>query len=282
MDKILRAQVFRENLLRAMAEAGLNRSTLATRADLDRSTLGQLLQEDTTRLPNGHTLALLSDILGVSTDWLLGLSNESQPLTTFLDGALNFTPELRRSPMDENLDAWYREAIGRKVRTVPSTLPDPFKTQAVIEFEYKDYSVKTEAQAMVERDDRRIFTQLQETDMEICVAVQTFESFAFGTHVWQGLDPKHRKAQLLELADRAEMLYPSIRLYSFDQRTHYSVPFGVLGPNRAIIYLGQGYFVLNTAGHIRYMTRHFDSLVRNAVTHAHQMPEYLRSLAIQV
>ena len=35
-----------------------------------------------------------------------------------------------------------------------------------------------------------------------------------------------------------EELYPSLRLYLYDGLTHYSVPFTVFGPIRAVIYIG--------------------------------------------
>ena len=279
MHKNDRARLFQTNLQHAMNTAAVNKTQLALRADIDRSTLGQLLSENSGRLPNGHTLALLAEILGVSVDWLLGLSNESRPVTTFLDGALNFTEASQRAPVDANLEAWWKDAAGAKVRHVPTSLPDMFKIQAVLEFEYRDFSLKTGAQAITARNDQRMYVRMPETDTEVCLPSQSLEQFAAGTHLWQGLSTQVRRNQLQFMADQIDELYPTVRVYGFDMRVLYSVPFTVFGHKRAAIYLGQGYFVLNTGGHIRQMTKQFDSLVRGASIHAHHMPQTLRDLS---
>jgi transcriptional regulator with XRE-family HTH domain len=277
MDKRDRANLFRRNLLSALDTAGLKQSQLADQAGIDRSTLGQLLNENEPRLPNGHTLAEVAGVLGVSSDWLLGLSQEAQPVTTFLDGALNFTPSTARAPMDSNLEEWHMEAAGYKIRHIPSTLPDMLKTQDVLRYEYRDFSLKTGDQAITERDQRQTYARLPDTEMEICIPVQRFTQFAEGSHIWTDLDEEVRRTQIDYMAQLTDELYPRVRIYGFDLRTHYSVPIGVFGPIRAVIYIGQGYFVLNTTGHIRSLARHFDELVRNATVQAHEMSQWMRN-----
>ncbi|MBE7636592.1 helix-turn-helix domain-containing protein [Sneathiella sp. P13V-1] len=276
MDKRDRAQIFRRNMLSAMDTANLKSSQLADQAGIDRSTLGQLLSENAPRLPNGHTLAELASVLGVSSDWLLGLSQQAQPVTTLLDGALNFTPSLERAPMDSNLEEWFREASGYKIRHVPSTLPDMLKTNEVLRYEYRDFAVKTGEQAITERDLRQSYIRMPDVEMEICIPVQRFAQFADGSHIWQDIPKKTRMEQIEYMAELTEELYPRVRIYGFDLRTHYSVPVTIFGPLRAVIYIGQGYFVLNTSGHIRPLARHFDELVRNATVQAHEMPTWMR------
>ncbi|MEO0979736.1 MAG: helix-turn-helix domain-containing protein, partial [Pseudomonadota bacterium] len=74
MDKRERAELFRERLSDAIRSRDMNRSDLARGANLDRSTVSQLLSEEAPRLPNGQALASISTALGVSADWLLGLT----------------------------------------------------------------------------------------------------------------------------------------------------------------------------------------------------------------
>ena len=73
MDKRDRAQLFRTRLSQAMETAGSNQSALSRAVGVDRSTISQLLAPGT-RLPNAHVVAECAAAVGVSGDWLLGLS----------------------------------------------------------------------------------------------------------------------------------------------------------------------------------------------------------------
>ncbi|WP_025897459.1 helix-turn-helix domain-containing protein [Sneathiella glossodoripedis] len=277
MDKRERSEIFRKNLLRALEAAELKQSQLADRAQIDRSTLGQLLNESEPRLPNSHTLAEIAEVLGVSSDWLIGLSQEAQPITTFLDSALNFKVTTERTPTDANLEKWHMEAAGYKIRHVPNTLPDMLKTQDVLRYEYRDYVLKTGDQAIADRNTRQNYARLPDTEMEICVPIQRFTQLAEGTGIWDGLSRRKRLTQIDYMARLTEELYPRVRMYGFDLKTHYSVPITIFGPLRAAIYIGQGYFVLNTTDHVRSLARHFDELVRNATVQAHEMSDWMRT-----
>lgn len=278
MDKRRHADIFRERLSEAMDKAGMNRMQLAEAAHIDRSTLGQLLAKQETRLPNGHTLAELCGALGVSADWLIGLSNEAQPVTTFLEGAMNFTPLKVRSPVDENLMTWYQESAGSKLRHVPATLPDMMKTEHILHYEYKDYVVKTSAQAIADTRSKLAYTRMPQADTEICLPVQALEIFAEGRGIWRGLDRKIINEQLAYMSELVDELYPSLRVYAFDQTIIYAAPYTVFGTKRAALYLGQNYFVLNTVPHIRSLIHHFDDLVRHTKIHAHEMADFLKQL----
>ena len=131
MDKRERAELFRERLSDAIRSRDMNRSDLARGARLDRSTVSQLLSEDAPRLPNGQALAAIATALGVSADWLLGLSTHRGAAAEILDQAVQIA-ETDRHPVDEHLLAWYRDAVGAKIRHVPANLPDVLKTEAVL------------------------------------------------------------------------------------------------------------------------------------------------------
>jgi transcriptional regulator with XRE-family HTH domain len=73
LDKRDRAALFRQRLAEAMARRGLSQSALARECGVDRSTISALLA-DSVRMPNAQLAADCAASLGVSSDWLLGLS----------------------------------------------------------------------------------------------------------------------------------------------------------------------------------------------------------------
>ena len=90
MDKRDRADLFKLRLAEAMAERGQTQSTLARAARVDRSTISQLLAPGT-RLPNAQLAADCASALGISADWLLGLSERPETLADLLATSLTIT-----------------------------------------------------------------------------------------------------------------------------------------------------------------------------------------------
>ena len=135
MNKREIVAVFRANLQEALLQRGLNQSQLSRSTGVDRSTLSQLLSADNLRMPRADTVTALARALQVSSDWLLGLSQDSRFGAEILRQSLEVAPH-EPSPADDNLKRWYAEAAGLKIRYVPSHLPDLFKTDRVIEYEY--------------------------------------------------------------------------------------------------------------------------------------------------
>lgn len=281
MDKRERADLFRLRLLEAVNQKGWSHSRLAIEAGLDRSTVSQLLTGDAPRLPSGQALGEIAFVLQVSTDWLLGLSNHRGAASEILEQAVQMT-EVQRHPVDAQVLDWSLEAAGAKIRHVPAGLPDIFKNDDVLTFEYEDAVRRTPTQAISDAQAQMDLLRRPETDMEIAVPVQVLESFALGQSMWAGLGVKSRRQQLARMADDLEELYPSARLYGFDQRLRYSVPFSVYGQQRVAIYVGQRYLAFSAPRYIQLMARHFDDLVRAATVHAHETPEWLRKMAKRV
>ena len=144
---MIRQNDFRERLHEAMESGRVNRSTLAARIGIDRSTLSQLLSPEADRLPRADTAAAIASALNVSLDWLLGLSQQAKLGADILLESV----EVKLSadaPVDESLAAWYAEAVGYKIRHVPATLPDLMKTEAVLDYEYRRFAAKTADQAI--------------------------------------------------------------------------------------------------------------------------------------
>jgi hypothetical protein len=79
-----------------------------------------------------------------------------------------------------------------------------------------------------------------------------------------------------------DALYPSLRLFLFDLRETFSVPFTVFGPQRAALYLGGIYFVFSSNEHIRVLTRRFDDLVRAAVVQPPEVPRFAATLRAEL
>ena len=109
--------------------------------------------------------------------------------------------------------------------------------------------------------------------------VHMIEIFARGSGIWSGLSEAARKRQLDHMAHLLDDLYPSFRLYLYDGRQRYSTPYTIFGLQRAAIYVGDIYLVLNATEPVRTLTRHFDNLIRAAVVNAHEAAGHARALA---
>jgi len=277
MDRRELNRLFRTRLAEAMDRAGINQTNLAAQTGIDRSTLSQLLSQQLDRLPRADTVAALAMALQVSLDWLLGLSHEDTLGADIRTEGLEITTSTG-APIEEGLAQWYEEAFGYKIRYVPASLPDLMNTDVVTQYQYDKSAAKNPDQVIAETVGRLEYTRLPETDVEICMPVQSIEGFARGEAQWDGLNASSRRAQLDHMSILSNELYPGLRLYFYDVQTHYSVPYTVFGNLRAAVYMGQMYFVFNTYEHIRALSRHFDSLIRATVIEAPAASGYLASL----
>ncbi|MEO1274463.1 MAG: helix-turn-helix transcriptional regulator [Pseudomonadota bacterium] len=278
MDKRHRAAVFRERLLAAMGEAGMSRSALARAAGVDRSTLSQLLADGETRLPSAQLVADAAAELGVSTDWLLGLTERPERAGDLIAASMRIA-EAERASVDETMLEWHREAAGYKIRHVPATLPDILKTQAVLAWEYRSFLGKTPDQAIRATMDRLDLLRDGRSDYEIAFPRHELEAFAAGEGYYRGLPEEARAEQLAALARAARDLYPSLRLFAFDAHRLFSAPVTVFGPLLAVVYVGQFYLAFRSEERVRSMTRHFDWLVRECEVDARDMAGFIDGLA---
>jgi transcriptional regulator with XRE-family HTH domain len=273
-----RARLFRQRLNEAMQAQWLNRSSLAERAGVDRSTISLLLSEQQVRLPSGHVVADLAAALNVTADWLLGLTTTTRAPGEILRESLEVA-EREPGHSDANIERWLNEAADAKVRNVPASLPEFMKTEAVMTLEYADYASKSPQQALAQTQARLTINRLPGRDTEIALPRQRLVDFARRAGIWGELTVEQVHEQLERMADLCEELYPSTRLHLYDQRQHYSAPITVFGQRRAVIYVGSSYFVFNTQEHVETLTRHFDQLVRGASVLSHETAMWLRNLA---
>jgi transcriptional regulator with XRE-family HTH domain len=277
MDRREIVKVFRERLEEVIRRSGDNRSAFAARIGLDRSTLSQLLAADQVRLPRAETVAAIARNAQVSVDWLLGLSQEGQLSADMLAQALEIEPGGDTSA-DECLRRWHLEAVGYKIRYVPSTLPDLLKSEEVIRYESGREGSRAPKVRIEEAEERLAYSRRPETDMEACSPVQSIEGFARGEGIWRQLPPEVRRAQLDQMIRTVNELYPTFRWFLYDGLERHCVPLTIFGPLRAAVYIGQMYLVLNSTEHIRMLTRRFDKLIRAAVVQPPDVAGLLDSL----
>lgn len=277
IDKRQRAALFRQRLTDQMRAADLSRSALAVRSGVDRSTVAQLLSGATPRMPNAHLAAELALALGVSADWLLGLTDRPERPGDVLSAAV-MTPRAARSTADDQLLEWHREAAGYKIRHVPATLPDVLKTEALLKWEYERFLGKSPEQAIGAMQDRHTWMRQQLSDYEIALSVGEMKAFASGTAYYDGLSAEVRREQLRHLIDTARQMYPSLRLFLYDARRVFSAPLTVFGPILAAVYVGHCYLAFRSTDRVRLLTEHFDGLVREAEVDARDIPGALEVL----
>ncbi|PLL10778.1 transcriptional regulator [Tabrizicola sp. TH137] len=280
MDKRDRAGLFRARLAEAMADKGMSRAALARVVGVDRSTLSQLLAAGT-RLPNAQLAADCAQALGISADWLLGLTGRPEPIADLLATSLTVT-EAPRALIDETIFGWHQEAAGYKIRHVPATLPDMLKTRAMVEWEYRPQLGRTAEQALGAFEDRLQWMRNARSDYEIALPLHEIAAFAGGTGYYAGLEARVRAEQMDRLILLTEQLYPSLRLYLFDAKRVFSAPVTVFGPLLAVVYLGRHYLAFRDSGRVQQISQHFDWLVKEAAFSARDVAEHLRGLRLRI
>ena len=279
-DKRLRAAVFRTRLAEAMADRGLSQAGLARETGVDRSTISQLLMSEK-RLPNAQLAADCALALGVSADWLLGLSGRPEPVADLLATQLTET-KAPRALMDEAIFGWHQEAAGYKIRHVPATLPDMLKTRAMVEWEYAPQLGRSAEQALGAFEDQLAWMRGARSDYEIALPLHELAAFAEGSGYYAGVPAQVRLDQIDRLIDLTSTLYPALRLYLFDAQRVFSAPVTVFGPKLAVLYLGRHYLAFRDTARVDSFTRHFDWLVREADLGARDVPDHLRGLRAKI
>lgn len=276
MDKRDRSALFRARLAEAMADKGMSRAALARAAGVDRSTLSQLLAPGT-RLPNAQLAADCAQALGISADWLLGLTGRPEPIADLLATSLTVA-EAPRALIDETIFGWHREAAGYKIRHVPATLPDMLKTRAMVEWEYRPQLGRTAEQALGAFEDRLQWMRSARSDYEIALPLHELAAFAAGTGYYEGLPRAVRIDQIDRLTQLTDQLYPSLRLYLFDAKRVFSAPVTIFGPLLAVVYLGRHYLAFRDSARVESISQHFDWLVKEAAFSARDVPGHLARL----
>lgn len=278
MDKRGASDKFKERLQILLNKTGMTQTAFANSIEIDRSAVSQLLTGADARLPRVSTLLALANAHQVSIDWLLGIT-DTQTISSETKGVLDV--EISQEGFDGSLMAqWHTEAIGHKIRYVPATLPDLFRIRQVIEYEAG--ASKLDSDQMLDQTAYQLnYSRQPESDMEVCMSVQTLNAFAEGEGKWSGLHKDIRTQQLEHMALMLEELYPSFRLYLFDERNRYTIPYTLFGYSRAAIYAGDIFLLIHAKSTIRTLAAHFDDHIRNSEIEAHQTAAFLSSIISQ-
>ncbi|MDD9724802.1 helix-turn-helix transcriptional regulator [Roseovarius sp. SK2] len=274
-DKRDRATLFRTRLNEALRLRGTSQSALARSVGVDRSTISQLLKGTGARLPNAQVVGECARALGVSADWLLGLTDRPETAADILANTLSLT-EAPRALVDEQIFAWHREAAGYKIRHVPAGLPDMLKTRDLLEWEYAPHLGRSTEQAIGASEDRLAWMRGTQSDYEIALPLFEMHSFIAGEGYYAGLPRDIRQGQVDYLLEITEQLYPRLRLYLFDARRLYSAPITVFGPLLAVLYIGRNYLAFRDTERVEALTLHFDALIREASVGARDLPAHIR------
>ena len=277
MDKRARSDLFRNRLQKAMELKGDTQSSLARKTGADRSTLSQILAGTTPRLPNGQLVAQCANSLGVSADWLLGLSDQPDSLEQILEQAMTMV-DAPRALIDAQIFAWHQKAAGYKIRHVPSGLPDMVKIRSMLEWEYAPSLGHTIDLAIASAEDRLNWMRQAQSDYEIALPIHELQAFARAEGYYSGCPRQIRIEQLKHLAQLTAQLYPVMRFSLFDARKIYSAPITIFGPLRAVIYLGQKYLVFRVPDRIQALSQHFDGLIREAEISTRELPAFIGAL----
>lgn len=271
------AALFRKRLEVVIERSGESLAAFARSSGVDRSTLAQFLSGDDLRLPRADTLIALAARARVSTDWLLGLSQREEVGAEIIKAMLQIE-EHQDEPADDQFGLWLAESEGHRIRTVPVSLPDFLKTEALLRFEYPgSFGGASPAKRQAVRS-RLDFMCNPDSHVEVCVALQSMRSMAGGQDRWEGFPLEDRRNQLHHMARIYGSAYPGLRIYFYDLRDLYSVPFTVFGAKRAVVFLGPSYLVLNGSDHIRMFSRRFDELIRLAAVQPHDAERMLLGL----
>ena len=281
MDKRARSNLFRNRLQKAMDLKGDTQSSLARKTGADRSTLSQILAGTTPRLPNGQLVAQCANSLGVSADWLLGLSDQPDSLEQILEQAMTMV-DAPRALIDAQIFAWHQRAAGYKIRHVPTGLPDMVKIRSMLEWEYAPSLGHTIDLAIASAEDRLNWMRQAQSDYEIALPIHELQAFARAEGYYSGCPRQIRIEQLKHLAQLTAQLYPVMRFSLFDARKIYSAPITIFGPLLAVIYLGQKYLVFRVPDRIQALSQHFDGLIREAEIGTRELPAFIGALLQQI
>jgi transcriptional regulator with XRE-family HTH domain len=273
LDKRARAALFRDRLAQGLQDRAMSQAALARATGVDRSTLSQLLAPGSKRLPNAQFAAEAASALGLSADWLLGLTDRPEAPGDLVDPMT--MPQAPRALIDDLIVDAHRAADGLKIRHVPAGLPDLLKTPAMLAWEAQPaYGTATDS-AVASAIQRLADIRAGRTDHDISMPRHELLSFLHGTGLYADCPPAIRRVQAEHLTANAAALYPRVRISLFDGHAHYAAPMSIFGTVQALIYVGQNYLVFRDRDRVAALTNHFDHLVRDAVVTDHQFAAYV-------
>ena len=270
MDKRDLSRLFKDRLRQVVESHSEGRGNFMRATGIDRSALSQFLNPETDRMPRAETLRRIAAVSGVSVDWLLCLENAPEGRQEVTE-SVQIEKEVQADGTTP-LDQWRDEAMGYKLRTVPSTLPD------IVSLSPTDTADMSDARGGgVENVLERI--SLNTIDVEVAMPIQTLQDLSARTGLWRGASRDACRNQLLHMARICDDNYPALRLHAYDGTQTFSAPFTVFGQQRVALYIGDAYLVVSGPEQVRGFARQFDRLVRRAVIGSETIHRTLKELA---
>ena len=264
------------NVLQARLEEAFslieeNPTAFCKKHDIDRNTFAQIASSDSFRLPRADTITKIARALNVSADWLLGLSEDKEHSAQILRTAVETIDDVD-SPTAEDIWINWHDEIGKsKVRTIPVTIPVPFKTKEYFIEEYSEITGRDRAEEEFEK------LLKPPKDYEIVLPFQNLIDLAHGGFIYNSFPEEIRHAQLDHLASCIDEHYPSCKFYLFNALDSIVAPFTIFGYTRVAVYIDEKYLVYNTEKHIEFFSEIFDGLIASTVVHPHEVSDYIRS-----
>ena len=271
MDKRELADAFQHRFRQVLESSPLGKTKFLKKTGIDRSALSQFLSAEVSRLPRAETLRKIADTSGVSIDWLLNLENAPEGRQE-----VSSSVQIESALQDDGstpLRRWHEEAMGSKLRYVPSTLPDMLSLTFINETAKREVDARGGGVENVLKG-----VSLEEMDLEIAMPIQTVQDLAGQTGLWRNASKDLCLIQLKHMAEICEQSYPRIRLHLYDGSQIFAAPFTVFGKQRAALYIGDSYLVITSADQVREFTRKFDNLVRQALIGPDKVHQLLEDL----
>lgn len=276
------ATCFRNRLNELLFKRKLSRNDLVSLTGLNRSSVSQLLSDKAKRLPRIETLVQIARSQNVSVDWLLGLSEQNQPMAGHAEHEAldSWNPFRFASIREEQFARWREDYSGMKIRYFPTTLPEPLKCEEMIEWQYAGHPEVSVEEAIEGIRYRRNYLSRPGADMEICSSVEMIQAFANGDYLWREIPAALRQKQIRYMVEHYETLYPTFRWFCIDARQNYlaKYPVTIFGQKHACLYLGATFLSTSDAGTISELTRQFDGLIKIAVMQPLQTLQFLKDL----
>jgi transcriptional regulator with XRE-family HTH domain len=272
MDKRDLAREFKKRLRDVVGSHTEGRGHFMRAVGIDRSALSQFLNPETDRMPRAETLHRIASVTGVSADWLLCLENAPEGRQE-VARSVQIEKEIQADGSTP-LDQWCNEAIGFKLRTVPSTLPD---IVSLVPDANTDGTLEDPRGGGVENVLKHI--SLHDMDVEIAMPLQTLQDLSARTGLWRDISRAQSKQQLQHMARICQAYYPALRLHVYDGTKTFSAPFTVFGNQRVALYIGDAYLVVSSPDQVRDFAHQFDRLVRRAMIGSDKIHETLNDLS---
>lgn len=275
MDKAALFTDFQKRFQQSFGGKDMTQADFARHSGVDKTIIAQLLNSPDIRLIRMDTIYQLAKGLDVSSDWLLGLSERREQAAHILSQSLYMDPIEDYDPLEEPICKFLVDNKGMKARYVATSILDHFKTPEVLSYET---GISLAKMKKIHNGTPYGDIDLGDYDFEACQSLHQLNSFAKGEDAWSGLSPADRKKQLIFMQSKIDKLYPTYKVYLYDDLTYFSVPFTIFGRQTAAVWSGNGYLIFRNDAYVRIFVKLFNRILKSADFYPHEFTGYLEKL----